>query len=639
MAAKVTAQDGDTLCTIAINNGFDNCLKLRDIDANSAFKSGVLKAGDVVTVPDLNPSENDRPTDNQHKFQIKNRQVGIRFVHGSASLPFDQDLTLTELNISNFTTNLAGVTEGAKLPDASQAHFDANADVDSDAFKVEVIETRPPGATLEVIIEPLLPTYDAGDTLNGHKDFDGDPKDQGTVRGFRSLIGKALKMEGKRFRTGYLRLVVDSLDTAARTQQTVLVTDNVSNGDRKAEILDQDIRATYILKDCPIGDDKTKCRAMATVPIGRGRVVKLALQVLRATPTGVVETVQGGPGDDGVVKLKDIQTRVDTFCRRHWAQDVIQFKTVLAQTVDLPSNMLTVSDNLGAPAAGHAFNSTTQGQVSFSVSVQRFGKGTDINTQAVSPVLVNAGATPEATANDIVTAINGVDGLTARVSVNPAEVRTGSGASQLGSADILITDSQNGRVTIPNISGADVQDQDQTVSVSNLSLIFAVRNDLANYHVGSQHERNLFKMLDTGDDRLDIFVVSSFDSRPTLVGFTVTAQTDLDASRRPMSGMFNSIVMRTDASDSTDGFPYALPHEIGHALLDCAQHADGSRQLMFPTTAPFNDVNDARRLLGLDPPATNWNNLITNASLAVVNQRIRMNTLSRLLDKSSGLMN
>jgi hypothetical protein len=225
------------------------------------------------------------------------------------------------------------------------------------------------------------------------------------------------------------------------------------------------------------------------------------------------------------------------------------------------------------------------------------------------------------------------------VSVNPAEVRTGSGASQLGSADILITDSQNGRVTITNISGADVQDQDQTVSVSNLSLIFSIRNDLENYHVGSQHERNLYKMLDTGDDRLDIFVVSTFDSRPTLVGFTVTAQTDLDATRRPMSGMFNTIVMRADASDNTDTFPYALPHEIGHALLDCAQHADSSRQLMFPTTAPFKDVNDARRLLGLDPTAFNWNNLITNAGLSVVNQRIRMNTLSRLQDKSTSLMN
>jgi hypothetical protein len=82
-----------------------------------------------------------------------------------------------------------------------------------------------------------------------------------------------------------------------------------------------------------------------------------------------------------------------------------------------------------------------------------------------------------------------------------------------------------------------------------------------------------------------------------------------------------------------------LPHEIGHALLDCAQHADSNHQLMFAKTFPFKDVNDAKRLLGLDPPAFNWTNLVTNATLAVVNQRIRMNTLSRLLDKSSGLMN
>lgn len=638
MANTVTAQDGDTLCTIAINNGFDNCLKLRDIDANSAFSSGVLKAGDTVTLPDLTPSENDRPTDNQHRFQIKNRQVGIRFVHGSATLPYEQDLTLNELNISNFTTTLAGVTEAAQLPDASHAHFDANADVDTDAFKVEVIETRPPGATLEVIIEPLLPTYDAGGTLSGHKNFDGDPKNAGTIRGARSLVGQAFKMEGKRFRTGYLRLVVDTLDTDARKKQTVLVTDNVSNGDRQTEILDQDIRATYTLKDCPIGDANSKCRVETTAPIGRGSVVKLALHVLRATPTGVVENTQGGPGDDGVVKLKDIQTRVDTFCRRYWAQDVVQFKTVLAQTVDLPSNMLTVSDSLGASAAGHVLNSTTQGQVSFSVSVQRFGQGTDVNNQAVGPILVNAGATPEATANDIATAINGVNGLTARVSVNPVEVRTGSNASQLGSADILITDGQKGRVTITNISGDDIQDQDQKVTVSNLELIVSVRSQLANYHVGSPNERNLFKMLDTGDDRIDIFVVTSFKDEPTLIGFTVTAQTDLDPSRRPMSGMFNSIIMRAKACDDTDGSPYALPHEIGHALLDCAEHADGSHQLMFAKTISAKDVNDPKRLIGLDPPGFNWHNIVTNAALHVVSQRIRMNTLSRLQDKAQGLM-
>jgi hypothetical protein len=638
MASTVTAKDGDTLCTIAINNGFENCLKLRDIDANSAYKTRPLKAGDTVTLPDLNPSENDRPTDNSHKFQIKNRQVGIRFVHGSASLPYDQDLTLNELNVSNFTTTLAGVTEGAQLPAASQAHYDANADVDTDAFKVELIESRPPSATLEVIVEPLLPTYDSGGTLSGHKNFDGDPKSASTVRGARALVGQAYKMEGKRFRTGYLRLVVDTFDQKSRKQQTVVVTDNVSNNDNQTEILDQDIRATYVLKDCPVSDADSKCRVETTAPLNRGKVVNIAIHVIRDPPTGVVETTPGGPGDNGVVDLKEIQGRIDTFCRRYWAQDQVKFKTILTQTVDLPSNILTVADLTGATATGHVSGGTTAGQVGFTVNVQRFGNGQDLN-QDVSPITVNPSATPEATANDIANAINAISGLSAKVSVNPAEVRQGSGASQLGSADILITDSQKGRVTITNLSAATVQDQTQTVSVCNLGRFLVVRNDLTNYHVGSPEERNLFKMLDTGDDRLDIFIVSGFRDRPSLVGFTVVASTDLDASRRPMSGMFNSIVMRANASDDTDALPYALPHEIGHALLDCATHADSSHQLMFPTTADFKDVNDAKRLLALDPPATNWQNVVTNSSLAVVTQRIRMNTISRLQDKGGTLLN
>jgi hypothetical protein len=270
------------------------------------------------------------------------------------------------------------------------------------------------------------------------------------------------------------------------------------------------------------------------------------------------------------------------------------------------------------------------------LSIQRFGRAPDTN-QDVGPIFVNAGATPQATANDIATAINAIAGLTATVSVNPAEIRPWTGASQLGSADIIITDSHNGRVTITNLSGNDIQDQNQLVNVCNVSSTFATLNALTNYHVGSQDERNLYKTYSTGDDRIDIFVVRNFRNQPHLVGFTVCAQTDLDASRRPMSGMFNNIVMRKDASDADGGFPYALPHEIGHALLDCALHADSNHQLMFPTTANANDVNDAKRLVGYDPPSENWENLVTNASLAVVSQRIRMNTLTRLQAKAGGL--
>jgi hypothetical protein len=636
MPTTVTAVKGDTLCTIAINNGLNDCTPLRALDANSAYKTRALVAGDVVTVPDLNPSDNSKPTDAQHQFQIKARQVGIRFVHGSAKIKYADDLELTELNISNYNTNLCGIPEGPQLPDADHAHFDANADKDVDAFKVEVLDTRPPSTPLEVLVEPLVPTYDSGGTVSGHNNFPGDPKNSGTVRGVRALIGQAYNVEGKRYRTGYLRLVVDSLDTTARPKQTVLVTDNVSNNDTKTEILDQDVRATYVLKDCPVADDASKCRVETTAPLVRGSVVNVALHILRATATGVVETTPGGPGDDGVVKLSDFQGRFDTYCRDYWAQNRVKFKTVLARTVDLPSNMLTVSDASGKVAAGHQLNSTVQGQVGFTVNVQRFGNGTDAN-QDVSPILINAGDTPETTANAIATAVNGISGLTAKVSVNPAEVRP-STASQSGSADILISDGQNGRVTLTNLTAAAQQDQDQVVAINNVGLTFAVRNAFADYHVGSPDERNLYKTYDTGDDRLDIFVVNNFDSRPQLVGFTITAQTDADASRRPMSGMFNTIVMRLDASDANNGFPYALPHEIGHALLDCAMHADDKHELMFSITANPVDVDDSKRLIGVDPPATNWENMTTNASLAVVTERIRMNTETRVQLKSSSLL-
>ncbi|PYT16345.1 MAG: hypothetical protein DMG59_10715 [Acidobacteria bacterium] len=631
MPTVVTAQDGDTLCTLGINNGFPNCLALRALPENASLLNRPLAAGDQVTIPDLDISDSPVGTDQLHKFQIRGRQVGIRFVHGSRNLPFDQDLTLANLNISNFTTNRAGITEGATLASASLATFDQNADVDSDTFKVEVIDTRAPGSPLEVIVEPLRPTYDAGNSLNGHIEFDGDPHNPGSTRGFRSLIGRAHRLTSTRFRTGYLRLVVDDIDSGERASQTVLVTDMVINHDSQVEILDQDVRATYVLSDCPAAPD-ARCRVQTVVPIGRGRFVDVALHVLRATPSGVVETTPGGPADNGVVRLQDIRKRINIFCRRHWAQDLVKFRILLSRTVDLPSNMLTVSDATGSVASGADLAGLFPGRVGFTIRVQRFGAAPD-SVHVVPPMNINAGDTPEATAGRIRDAINAIPGLSARVSVNPPEV-----GDPNGSADILITDSQNGRITITDLSSVIDQDSTQIVAVSDVNLNFLIRNGFGDYHVGHPHERNLYKMLDTGDDRIDIFVVQSFDGRPNLLGFTVTAQSDLDANRQPLSGMFNTIVMRADSADDTDNQPYALPHEIGHALLDCALHADSSRQLMFPTLINITDVNDPKRLIAIDPPATNWENMISRPDGGTGSQRIRMNTLARVLDKSSGLL-
>jgi hypothetical protein len=638
MPQVISASDGDTLCTLAINNGFKDCTPLRALAENADFLNRALVPGDQVTVPDLNVSDNPRGVDAKHKFEIKQRQVGIRFVHGSPNLPYAQDLERSVLNISNFRTNKAGATEQVDLVPAAHATFDANAHVDDDAFKVEVLETRPPGGQLDVIVEPIQPTYDAGGSLSGHKDFAGDPQAAGTIRGSRALLGKAFKLTKKCFRTGYLRLVVDTIDQQARPQQTVLVTDMVANGDSQTEILDQNIRATYILQDCPAADSPTtkKCRVEKVAEINRGAFVDLSIQVLRATATGVVETNPGGPGDDGAVPLAQIRDRVNTLCRRHWAQDMVKFKIVTLQTVDLPSHMLVVGDITGALASGVDSTGATAGTVGFSIHVQRFGVAPD-SDHVIAPITVNAGDTPEVTAGRIAAAISLLPGLTATVSVNPVEANGVAGA--VGSADILIRDGSKGRVTITNL-GLAGQDSAQQVTVSKLTLSFLIRNQLSAYHVGSPNERNLYKMLDTGQDRIDVFVVQGFTGSPGLRGFTLPSQSDMNAAHQPLPEMRNTIVMRTAAVDNTTNTPYSFPHEIGHILTDDGLHADDGPQLMFGggTTPALTDVNDSRRLIALDPPATNWDTIVSHADGTIGTGRLRMNTLSRLQEKARGLL-
>ena len=53
MSETVMAEDGDTLCKLAIAAGFPNCEPLRNEAANSDYLNRPLRAGDEVTIPDI----------------------------------------------------------------------------------------------------------------------------------------------------------------------------------------------------------------------------------------------------------------------------------------------------------------------------------------------------------------------------------------------------------------------------------------------------------------------------------------------------------------------------------------------------------------------------------------------------------
>jgi len=614
----VTAQNGDTLCGIAMDNGFLNCDPLRADPANAPFLNRPLAAGDVVTVPDIVVKTTDHTTTQIHKFLKKNSPpVSIRLVHGSKDKKYLEDDTLTILNISNYETDKGGKDGTVAFP--TGFGFNPTGDVDEDSFKIEIVDPSASG-TLFSNMEALRPVFKPDGSIDHHDTFAGfsDADDRKTVAVHCNQVSSGHVA----FRSAYLRLVVDQVDNIS--QQTLLVTDAVDAGHPEIEILDQKVRATYVVKACNAAAD-VKCKVFTDVPIRSGKKFDLAIRVMRATPTGKIETNPGGPDDDGTVKLADIRKRVQTLVRRVWAQSHIIPNIVLLQTMDLPSDMITVADTTGLPASGHQDGSVAQGQIGFTILVQRFG-GTDTTT-VIAPFAVPAGSTPLATAGLIVKAVQGTPDVTATVSPNPPEV-----GDPDASCDVLFS-AAGGRVTIVSLTPPANQDSDQKVQAIGLTMTVNRRNADDDYHVGHPEQRDLVKSLNSASDNvIDVTVIDAFPSA-TLMGFTVPELKQLDADRRPLTGVKNSIIMCQRASKAGDEIPFALAHEIGHVLTDEGRHALPTAELMFHIT-PVNSVStaDSKRVVEHVPAANNWQITVqnTDANRTVSGKNSKLNATDHI---------
>jgi hypothetical protein len=170
----VTANDGDTLCGLAIDAGFVDCQPLRDEPQNQGkdfLNRPSLKAGDVVVIPDKKIKQHDKSTNTKNVFVKRTApKVSIRFVHGSRNRPYLQDLTLPALEISNYETNLAGTNGRSPLPAGFGFHPDGDADPDS--FKVEVVDPAA-GGSVTVVLEALKPVYKPDSSIDHHEEFSG----------------------------------------------------------------------------------------------------------------------------------------------------------------------------------------------------------------------------------------------------------------------------------------------------------------------------------------------------------------------------------------------------------------------------------------------------------------------------------
>lgn len=561
MPTRYIAKAGDSLCNIAYISGFGDCTALRSDPANAFILNRTdgpaeVRPGDVVTIPDQVVQQEGGGTDQRHEFVKRGTLATIRFVHGSPHLPYKDDLTLINLNVSNYVTGRGGAADGSQaFPDASVRRFNSAGHRDPDSFKVEVLDIRAAG-DLQIKLEVLRPIYNAAGTVTGHEKFPA------AIRADRELTAVASKQgSSKCFRTCYLRLVTDAADKGALAGQTLLASDMYDAGDARVEILDQVVKASYELQTCP---NNPKCRATVALPIGDDRRrLRIAVHVLR-------QSAGGAP----VVATAGAERRILAWLRRIYAQMSIAPKLMQpVRAVDPPENLVSISNDSGLTAAG-------DGPLGFRVNAA----GISSQTIALTPA---AAATPLTTAAALAAQLAAP--FTAVVSQNPARFNDPVGRR---SADIVITEAGGARVTIDRVVSSDSR---QTLTVGRPNALTFQEWDGNNWLVGSIEQRTILKNYDTGDDRVDLFVIRNFID-PNLLGAAMMSGHRVDPQRSAITQVKWSAFVDVRSSDGTDTFPGVIAHEGMHVIAE-VMHAQGApRQVMHPTADQSNAVNTAKRV-------------------------------------------
>jgi hypothetical protein len=411
-------------------------------------------------------------------------------------------------------------------------------------------------------------------------------------------------MPDQRFRSSYLRLVADESDKGAVSRQTLLVTDDQPN-EEQVEILDQTVRATYVLDGCPRAAN-LQCRATKTIDVGNPATkqrIRLCVGLFRQNvgdPTGI----------NGVTEA-NIHHRVFRWMRRVYAQANCAPKVVAPgiRLLDPPErNMLTVSNITGSRSTGRTTAGASPSRMSFNLSVDR-GGGVIVNKAVALDIAraPNPGARlrPKEVADLLVGQISDAD-FSATAFENPPVLGRTAGQR---SADIVVKDATGaGRVTISvvrnNDSGATLQ-----LAVVNLN---SVRDADLNQMAGTMDERQIIRNFESGDDppdRLDCFVIGrwqDFDLRGR--SFPPTPELANDGTGANVGAPFEPppecrfvTMMATRSSDGpvmngSNNLPYTFPHEAGHALMNMFHTATRSELMASGGTSVTSAMGGTKRL-------------------------------------------
>ncbi len=608
MPQEVTAKNGDSLCNLAVAAGFFDCQALRDEPKNSAFLTRPLQDGDVVTIPDPRPRVESGGTDRVHAFVLRTAPpVSVRFVHGSKAQHYLDDATLDFLNVSTYVTNLGGKDGKAKFPDQFEFHEEGDADLAT--FKIEVVDPQA-GGSLDVTLEALKPVLKPNSKTVDHVDtFDGAPN--AALRKIPAL--HCLKVRsGVAYRSKYMRLVSDELDKNTVLEQTLLVSD-VADGQQGAndavEILDQQVRATYVIKRCP-GLGANKCAASKQIEVGHNRKrVRVAVHVFKSAFIAIKE--------------QEIRLRLMKWMRRIYAQANVAPKFVAPEVEFLdppPNNMLVISEDSGNFSAG--FNKDNKpSTLSFELRIGDAAVPPNFTSDARVSINLKPSIDPQTsqlqfqTPSDVGSAIQAAlpAGYKADVFTNPTAFN-----AVFGSCDVVITRTDGKIVDIP-VASAVTDDVSLTVAVVALDIDKVVTSegkddlDLNGLLSCTPEIRRVVRVAPTKEERLDIYVVGNLVKRTDRNqadrdslgrGTTIIPAKALDSDLQPKPGLAGAVLVPFYVIDGSDSEPFVVPHEGCHALMD-ASHTTSSAddfdnpaiasQLMFFGVAGKNAVDPKNR--------------------------------------------
>jgi hypothetical protein len=589
MGEWLLAGEGDTFCQIASERGLADCNAVRSHSENAKIRDAQLQVGDLVYVPELGERLDSADTDVTHLFVRKPGVIAaIRFVHGAAGTAFRDDLDLPFLDISNYRTDRAGPNGTSAFAGPNHWQFDTNSDMDPDVFKVEVLDTRTGNATLNVTLEAMHPIYVAGVAIG--TDLNWSSPAERDKRKLEIKVHRATPKPDQRFRSAYLRLVVDEADQSARKQQTLLVTDDQPN-EEQVEILDQEVRATYKIDTCPRAGTDAQCRVTKQVPVGHNkRRIQLCVGIIR-------RNVGDATGCHGITEA-NIRHRLFRWFRRVYAQ--ANMAPVLVdpkiRLLDPPEqNLLSISNETGNRAIGRTAAGLSPSRLSLTITTNRGGVVAKPVTLEI-PLAASPAArlTPKALADLLVPVINDAD-FVAETFENPPLLDR---LPTRRSADILVRDRIGGRVTITAVKSTDV--------AATLKLARANLNNFGDFNgadraAGTLEERQVIRNFDSGDDRLDCYVVGKLKSGARGESFQLGYA--LDARYRsvvagPSPVPFSCImgaVADAPVMDSSNRLPFTFPHEAGHALLDC-DHATRMFELMRSGTSLAPSCGGSKRI-------------------------------------------